>query len=132
MAGSERETESIRLIGILVDIAEVAGEDAARALARRFGGSEIYIPYPSSIGGSHPLAECVGQEAARTIADRLGRGHVKVPMGRISGRGSLPPHIFAIIANAHREGIGTSRIARIVGCSVSTVERHLRRACASG
>ena len=115
------------LIGVLAEIAQLVGEDGARALAERFGGSEIWIPRARSIGPEHKLALCIGVDKARRLAEQIGHGPLHVPSGRISGRGPLADHVYATIDRAYREGLGVARIARIADCSQSTVERHLRR-----
>jgi hypothetical protein len=53
------------LPAVLAEIAEVAGPEAAWALARAKGGTTVYIPY--SAGEDHWLTELVGTEAAELI-----------------------------------------------------------------
>jgi hypothetical protein len=53
------------LPAIMAEIAEVAGVDAAWALARAHGGTTIYIPREPFEG--HWLVELVGEEAAAKI-----------------------------------------------------------------
>ena len=126
--------EQIWLSGVLVDVANIGGRDAARRMARRFGGGEIYIPYPGAIGEGHPLAVCVGLDNARELARHLGRGFIKVPLGKGGGRGPLVPRIELVVKNAIAEGLGRSRVARIAGVSITTVEKYIRihRASAMG
>lgn len=53
------------LPGVLAEIAEVAGIEAAWAIARAHGGRSIYIPAHAPAG--HWLAELVGLDAAARI-----------------------------------------------------------------
>lgn len=62
-------TDHAPLSGALARIARVAGEDAARKLARYKGDREVYLP--SRIAGSE-LARLVGAEAAKAIVAEYG------------------------------------------------------------
>jgi len=53
------------LPGVLAEIAEAAGVEAAWALARAHGGTTVYIPREAE--ESHWLTELVGLDAARKI-----------------------------------------------------------------
>ena len=66
--------------GILAEIADIAGEDAALAVAAARGGTQVYIP--PSPERDHWLSRLVGQQAARAIADRLtcGVGGMRVDL----------------------------------------------------
>ena len=74
---------STRLPGALAEIAAVAGEDAALAIAAARGGTQVYIP--PDPGRDHWLARLVGHKAATAIADRLTCGvggiRVELPLG---------------------------------------------------
>lgn len=74
---------SERLPGVLAEIAAVAGEAAALAIAEARGGTQIYVP-PAPPPG-HWLCELVGEKAAQAIADRLtcgvGGRRVDLPLG---------------------------------------------------
>lgn len=75
------------LPAVLQEIAEVAGLDAAWALARAKGGTTIFLP--RRVGHRHWLAEIVGYEAARKICDHFRSNHqerVVVPMAAASQR----------------------------------------------
>lgn len=71
------------LPGILAEIADIAGEDAALAVAAARGGTQIYIP--PSPDRDHWLTRLVGQQAAKAIADRLTCGvggmRIDLPLG---------------------------------------------------
>jgi hypothetical protein len=72
-----------QLPGILAQIADIAGEDAALAIAAARGGTQIYIP--PSPDRDHWLSRLVGQHSARAIAERLTCGvggmRVDLPLG---------------------------------------------------
>lgn len=74
------------LPGILAEIADVAGEEAALAVARVRGGTQIYIPpIPAN---DHWLCQLIGPEEAAAVCDRLTAGvgsrRADVPMGEFS------------------------------------------------
>jgi hypothetical protein len=79
-----------QLPGILAEIADIAGEDAALAVAAARGGTQVYIP--PSPDRDHWLSRLVGQQAARAIADRLTCGvggmRVDLPLGPKGARGA--------------------------------------------
>jgi hypothetical protein len=72
-----------QLPGILAEIADIAGEDAALAVAAARGGTRVYLPPVP--GRDHWLSRLVGHEAAKAIADRLTCGiagmRVDLPLG---------------------------------------------------
>lgn len=72
-----------QLPGILAEIADIAGEDAALAVAAARGGTQVYIP--PSPDRDHWLSRLVGPKAAKDIADRLTCGvggmRVDLPLG---------------------------------------------------
>lgn len=71
------------LPGVLAEIAAVAGESAALAIAEAAGGTQIYIPPEPA--PAHWLSRLVGHRAALAIADRLtcgvGGRRVDLPVG---------------------------------------------------
>lgn len=103
--------------GILADIAECAGDDAAAALASTVGGTEIWIP--AAAAPDTQLAQLVGVAAAARIVDRFGAGRLLVPLGPTSNRAHQARHIHRLL----REGWSHQRIARHLHCHVRTVER---------
>ena len=79
------------LPGVLAEIAEVAGTDAALAIAESRGGTDAYIPADAS--DDHWLVQLVGRQAADLIcrhfafeAPDVARHGVMVtlPMGRLN------------------------------------------------
>ena len=70
------------LPGVLADVADMAGADAALALALAYGGTEVYWPRPESITPEHDLAKCLGHDVAQLLARDLFVGRVIIPMGQ--------------------------------------------------
>lgn len=60
------------LPGVLSDIARIAGFPAALAIAKRWGGTRLYVPRVDGLAPEHPLVELVGYDQARAIAEYLG------------------------------------------------------------
>ena len=72
------------LNGVLGDIARVASEDAALAIARELGGTRVYFPADPAPG--HWLTKLVGSEAAKAICETLtggfvGGARIDLPLG---------------------------------------------------
>lgn len=61
----------------LAELASAIGIDAARLVARRFGGTTIYVP--RTIGDDHPLRAALGADIAAKLAHWFGGGRINVP-----------------------------------------------------
>lgn len=73
------------LPGVLAEIAAIAGDAAALAIADARGGTEVYIPpIPDE---DHWLSVMIGRDAARAVAYRLTQGvggrRIELPMGPV-------------------------------------------------
>lgn len=72
-----------RLPGVLAEIAAVAGDGAALAIADARGGTEVYIPPVP--GDDHWLSLLIGCDPARAVAERLTQGvggrRIELPLG---------------------------------------------------
>ncbi|GAA0600217.1 helix-turn-helix domain-containing protein [Paenochrobactrum glaciei] len=72
------------LPGVLAEIAEIAGVEAAWALVSAQGGIVVYIPAEAKEG--HWLTELVGIEAAEKICKHFSVGNtgnrIQIPMGK--------------------------------------------------
>ncbi len=104
--------------GWMRELAVDLGEEAARALAERCGGTRLYIP-----GHVSPrLVQLVGQRAAEWLVDRFGGQRIYVPV--------LDPRTEQVHrAKALRAmGMTVDAIARAVGRSHRWVERVLQEA----
>lgn len=119
---SQAELRSPRLPGILGEIADVAGEAAALAIAKARGGTEIYIPpVPAP---DHWMSKLVGSTAARAIADHLTCGvgglRVELPTGPAGHAAQARAQVDAMI----REGRSERDIALTTGYTARTVRRR--------
>ena len=103
------------LPGVLAEIAEIAGRDAAMGLALKKGGQDLRIPRPEKLLEDHPLAEAVGFEAARKIAKHFKGECIYVPMGR-----------RALVCELLLRGWAHGDVASRLGVSVSVVRRYGR------
>ena len=111
----------IALSGLLGEIAEVAGTDAALQVAKAQGGGEAYIPLPHNLTEEHWLVAAVGLASARKIAERVGGGAMDIPYGPLGG---LRRRVWAAIRQGLSEGKSVSQVARQVGVTENTVRRH--------
>jgi hypothetical protein len=59
------------------EIAAAIGADAARALARFFGGTNLYVP--RALGEHHPICAAIGREAADQLAAWTGGQSLAIP-----------------------------------------------------
>lgn len=76
---AKRHVPDVQLDGVLGEIAEVAGLQAALAVVERWGGIRLYVPEPDKLRDTHPMVEAVGADAAQAIAQRFQREEILVP-----------------------------------------------------
>tara|TARA_R110002049_G_scaffold203696_1_gene374267 strand:- start:641 stop:1027 length:387 start_codon:yes stop_codon:yes gene_type:complete len=73
----------MRLPGILSEIADVAGEHAAIAIAQARGGTQVY--FPPVPADDHWICRLIGKTAAMRVCDQMTAGvgprRVDVPLG---------------------------------------------------
>ncbi len=122
------------LPAVLQEIAEVAGETAALAIAARHGGRRVYIPAASKLlagNDNYWLVECVGIELALKICKHFevdGRGQrIEIPL---HVGGTYRQFVRSIAERLHeldREGKSSTEIARQLGLTQRTVHRHRAR-----
>lgn len=119
---------SERLPGLLAEIAAVAGEAAALAVAEAVGGTQIYIPPEPA--ADHWLSRLVGHKAARAIADRLtcGVGPIRldVPLGPCGHQGKARRKVDRMI-EAGRSERDIARATGYTGRGVRKRRSQLRR-----
>lgn len=103
------------LPGILSSIAAAAGEEAALAIAKARGGTQIYVPPEPE--ADHWLSQLVGHEAAIAIGQRLtwGVAGVRVVVPLATG-----PRIDRLID----AGLSERAIALETGSTIRTVRRR--------
>lgn len=106
------------MTGVLLRIAEVAGDAAARKVAAEYGGRRLYVP--SRLPADHRLCLLVGFEAATAIQREIGPGHVDVPLGPTA----MAQAVRRAVSRLSGQGLSTQAIATQLGCSVRTVKRH--------
>ena len=97
----------------MAELAEAIGEDGARVLARRFGGTTVYVP--RKVGEHHPLHVVLGEETAERLASWCGGSRVNIPK---------QPERQARVRELRREGALT-----VAGIAIETgySERHVYR-----
>jgi hypothetical protein len=119
-----------QLPGILAEIADIAGEDAALAVAAARGGTQVYIP--PSPDREHWLSRLCGQPAAKAIADRLTCGvggmRVDLPLGPKGAAARLRAKVDRMI----RENRSERDIALATGYSSRSVRRRRSQLLRSG
>ena len=103
------------LPGVLAEIAEIAGRDAAMELALKLGGEALYVPRPARLDPDHRLVVVVGFEASVRIAERFQGETIDVPLARRE---------LALWMAAR--GATRREIARRLGRQVRTVRRYFR------
>lgn len=111
------------LPGVLGEIAEAAGEEAALAIAQARGGTEIYVP--PSPGPDHWISRLVGLKKAAAIADKLtcgvGPRRVELPLGPRGHQARQRALVEALI----REGLSERDIALRTGYSIRAVRKRV-------
>lgn len=116
----------MKLPGILQEISDVAGEDAAVAIARAVGGTRQYIP--SRAGPNHWLVRTVGREKADKICRHFA---LETDTGRGLGNNFLIPlgpagttrGVRRQLAQALDKGVSTREAARVAGVHERTAWR---------
>lgn len=111
---------------VLAEIAAVAGEDAALAIAEARGGTPVYIPPDPD--PDHWLSRLVGRERAKAIAEQLTCGvggvRIDIPQGPAGTLNRIKIKADAMIS----EGESSARdISRATGYSMRTVYRRRAR-----
>ena len=110
---------------VLAEIAAVAGEDAALAIAAKRGGTRVYIPpVPAS---DHWLSKLVGHDKAKAIADRLTAGVASIRVDIPLGPNGRMARGRAEVDRMIREGRSERDIALATGYTLRTVERRAAR-----
>lgn len=113
------------LPGILAEIAEVAGEEAALAMAHARGGTQIYLPpVPAP---HHWLCQLIGEAKAKRVCDLLTAGvgplRVDLPLGPVSKYNQMLAADQAVIDAMIRD----QRSERDIALATRYSERSVRR-----
>jgi hypothetical protein len=119
-----------KLPGVLAEIAELVGEQAALAIASRAGGTRIY--FPAHADDKHWLVASIGRAAADkvcahfTVDERRGQ-RIEIPL---YVGGTFQQLVRAVAARVHKldaEGASSTEIVRKVGITQRSVHRHRAR-----
>lgn len=105
-------------------IADVAGLDAALAIAKACGGQRVHIPSRRWIEKGKPswLVDLLGIEKALLVLDIFPRGEaIALPLGPAGG----PTLRYLEIKAARARGLSVDAIARELGVNRRTVFYHL-------
>jgi hypothetical protein len=103
--------------GLLGEVYDFAGAEAAMSLAAKYGGLKVSVPAEPT--ADSPLAQCVGLEVARWLGEHYGAESLRVPLGpRDRTR-----QIEALVA----DGWTTADIVRRLGVADRTVARARER-----
>ncbi|WP_454887849.1 hypothetical protein [Sphingomonas oryzagri] len=106
---------------VLAEIAEIAGEDAALAVARERGGTQVYLPPEPK--PDHWLSELLGHDVAGKIAAQLTGGfpmRVEIPLGPTSHAARTR----AIVDRMISEGRSETEIAKASGYNARSIRRR--------
>src|SRR4051794_15314441 len=120
-----------KLPGVLGEIAELVGEQAAITIASRAGGTRIY--FPAKADDKHWLVQAIGRAAADKVCAHFtvdgARGQrIEIPL---YVGGSYRQLVRAIAERVHKmdteEAASSTEIARKVGVTQRSVHRHRAR-----
>ncbi|MGD9539072.1 MAG: hypothetical protein AB7P52_17705 [Alphaproteobacteria bacterium] len=106
---------------LLDRVAAIAGQGAALALARAYGGTEIYVP--STLPPGHELEAVLGRPAAELVIGEIGGGWRLIPLGPFTTHARQGRLILARL----RDGAPAADIAREANVHVRTVKRYRAR-----
>lgn len=104
---------------LLHDVAAIGGDDAVARLTGQFGGRTVYVPKRPTPA----LVRRLGIVLAAWLSARFGGGKLTVPMGPNTRTSHLVQAIRTMVADAK----STATIARTLGVSTRTVQRHRAR-----
>lgn len=115
----------MELPGILAEIEDVAGTDAALAIAKACGGTQVYFPpIPTN---DHWLCRLIGRDQARAVCERLTCGvgplRVDVPLGPTARAVQLRAEVDKLLGTNMSE----RDIARRTGYTARAVRRRRQK-----
>jgi len=118
------------LPGILAEIADVVGFEAAMAIADARGGTQVYIPPEPD--AAHWLSQLIGGEAARAVAERLtcgvGGRRVDLPLGPAGCAARIRAEVDRLLS----EGCSERDIAMRTRYSIRGIRRRRARLADKG
>jgi hypothetical protein len=102
----------------LMEIADVAGEEAAMRLSRMYGGRSVYVPGKRI--ENHPLERLLGQDAFEKLIQHYGGMELRdIPLASAL---STKSRMIRSLARAYPDMSN-----RQIAASARTTERHVRR-----
>lgn len=124
-AASEAPGSPGALPGVLCEIAEVAGVEAALQIAELFGGARLFIP--AHVKPDCWLARAVGEASAKAISAHFTSGdhsqNIEIPLGETGAAARRRQAVEAMLA----EGVPNEEIARRLRVTARSVRRHKAR-----
>ena len=102
------------LPGVLAEIEELAGREAALNVALVLGGQSIHVPRPDHMAADHPLPVALGAGAA-VVCERFQGESLYIPKAR-----------RALVRHLVEGGYGTAQITRLLGLTKQTVRQYAR------
>lgn len=121
------------LPGILAEIAEIAGREAAELVAQFKGGGRVYIPPSAGLRSDHWLATVIGPEKALKIAKALGDPigyRVDIPLGPTCEGARVARARTSAVLALTLDGASATAIAHRLGITdraVRMIRKRLRR-----
>lgn len=118
-------TARLALPGVLRQIANVAGEEAALAIAAVRGGTQVY--FPPRPANDHWLCQLIGPEAAEKVCDELTCGvgplRVDLPLGPCGHAAKARAKVDAMLGEQRSE----RDIALATGYTIRAIRRRRAR-----
>lgn len=114
---------------LLAEIAEVAGIDAALAIADAKGGQQAFIV--AHLRPDNWLVAAVGLEKAKLISDHFCSGRLRlkltIPLGPAGSYQSLRRRTSRVLEEAASRGASANEMAAAAGVTTRTVHRFRSR-----
>lgn len=113
------------LPGVLREIADVVGVEAAVRIAELCGGARLFIP--TQVKPDWWLARAIGEDKAKAIARHFTSGdhsqNIEIPLGETGAAATRRRALCAMIA----EGVPNEEIARRLRITTRSVRRNKAR-----
>ncbi|MEM7428011.1 MAG: hypothetical protein AAF441_18105 [Pseudomonadota bacterium] len=113
---------NVPLPGVLQEIADAAGVEAALKVAQARGGAMAY--FPARPKADHWLCKLLGSATALAIGRALAAGGSGVELLVPMGPDASTAERWRLIDQMIEQGCSASTIARATGCHIRTAKRH--------
>lgn len=118
------------LPALLAEIAEVAGIDAAIAIADEKGGQEVFIS--ARLRPDNWLIRCIGADKAEILSRHFcasggGRVKLQIPLGPVGSYVAERQRRQRVMAEAVERGASSNEIAKLAGITGRSVRRFRAR-----